>query len=48
MKNYMNRQFASNAPAVTIIIRLLVGSVFFSEGIQKFVLPQDLGVGRFI
>lgn len=48
MKNLMSRLLASNAPAATIIIRLLVGLVFLSEGIQKFVLPQDLGIGRFI
>jgi putative oxidoreductase len=35
-----------NSPA-TAIIRLLVGWVFLVEGILKFVLPQDLGVGRF-
>jgi uncharacterized membrane protein YphA (DoxX/SURF4 family) len=26
---------------------LIVGAVFFSEGIQKFLFPNDLGVGRF-
>ncbi len=25
----------------------MVGLVFLSEGIQKFLFPQDLGVGRF-
>jgi putative oxidoreductase len=30
-----------------IIIRLLVGLVFLSEGIQKFLFPAALGVGRF-
>ena len=38
---------ASSAPAATILIRILVGSVFFSEGIQKFLFPDALGVGRF-
>jgi len=32
----------------TILIRLLVGAVFLSEGIQKFLFPDALGVGRFI
>ncbi len=32
----------------TILIRLLVGTVFLSEGIQKFIFPEVLGVGRFI
>lgn len=30
-----------------MIIRLLVGWVFLAEGILKFVLPEELGVGRF-
>lgn len=30
-----------------ILIRLLVGSVFVSEGIQKFLFPADIGAGRF-
>tara|TARA_R110002033_G_scaffold159194_2_gene195497 strand:+ start:355 stop:822 length:468 start_codon:yes stop_codon:yes gene_type:complete len=31
----------------TIIIRLMVGVVFLSEGIQKFLFPTIRGVGRF-
>jgi len=31
-----------------IIIRLLVGFVFISEGIQKFLFPGTMGVGRFV
>lgn len=30
-----------------ILIRILVGWVFISEGIQKFLFPDTLGVGRF-
>ena len=30
-----------------ILIRILVGWVFVSEGIQKFLFPTALGVGRF-
>ena len=37
---------ARGAPA-NAIVRVLVGLVFFSEGIQKFLLPDVLGVGRF-
>ncbi len=37
----------SNAPASVILIRVMVGWVFFSEGIQKFLYPAALGVGRF-
>jgi putative oxidoreductase len=39
--------FESNAPAATVLVRLLVGGVFLSEGIQKFLFPAALGVGRF-
>lgn len=31
----------------TILVRLIVGAVFFSEGIQKFLFPDTLGAGRF-
>ncbi len=30
-----------------ILIRLIVGAVFLSEGIQKFLFPDKLGAGRF-
>ncbi len=39
--------FATHAPKATILIRLLVGAVFLSEGIQKFLYPALLGAGRF-
>ncbi len=31
-----------------VLIRILVGWVFVSEGIQKFLFPAQLGVGRFV
>jgi len=37
----------SHAPAAVVLVRLLVGLVFLSEGIQKFLFPEALGVGRF-
>jgi putative oxidoreductase len=37
----------SRAPAAVLLVRLLVGAVFLSEGIQKFLFPAALGVGRF-
>jgi uncharacterized membrane protein YphA (DoxX/SURF4 family) len=43
----MRRLLATNAPAVVIIIRLMVGAVFLSEGTQKFLFPADVGAGRF-
>jgi uncharacterized membrane protein YphA (DoxX/SURF4 family) len=39
---------SSTAPATTLLVRLLVGGVFLSEGIQKFLFPDELGVGRFL
>lgn len=38
----------ADAPAAVVLIRLLVGMVFLSEGIQKFLFPEALGVGRFV
>jgi putative oxidoreductase len=38
---------ASNASAAVILIRLIVGGMFLSEGVQKFLFPAELGVGRF-
>ncbi len=31
----------------TILIRVLIGAVFLSEGIQKFLFPDIVGAGRF-
>jgi putative oxidoreductase len=38
---------ASDAPAAVILVRLIVGAVFLSEGIQKFLFPAAQGAGRF-
>jgi putative oxidoreductase len=38
----------THAPAAIILLRLMVGGVFLSEGVQKFVFPEQLGVGRFV
>jgi putative oxidoreductase len=37
----------TRSPAATILIRLLVGAVFFEEGIQKFLFADLMGAGRF-
>ncbi len=42
------RIFTTSAPASVILIRLVVGGVFLSEGIQKFLYPDENGVGRFV
>lgn len=39
--------FATSAPAVTVLIRVAVGGVCLSEGIQKFLFSAQLGAGRF-
>jgi uncharacterized membrane protein YphA (DoxX/SURF4 family) len=41
------RSIESDAPGAIMFIRVLVGGVFLSEGIQKFIFPDTLGVGRF-
>jgi putative oxidoreductase len=44
---WRNWLFEGTAQASVILVRLLVGWVFFSEGVQKFLFPAALGVGRF-
>ena len=39
---------ATEAGAAALLVRLLAGGVFLSEGIQKFLYPLELGTGRFI
>ncbi len=46
--SFGGKSISTNAPRSVILIRLSVGAVFLSEGIQKFLFPNDLGVGRFI
>lgn len=46
--SFYQRTLISTAPKATLIIRLLVGFVFLSEGIQKFLFPATLGAGRFL
>jgi putative oxidoreductase len=43
---FQNISKTDNA-ASTIFIRLMVGAVFLSEGIQKFLFADQSGVGRF-
>ena len=42
------RIFTSSAPPAVIVVRVLVAAVFISEGLQKFLFPGALGVGRFV
>jgi putative oxidoreductase len=42
-----NRVMRAQSPRAVVLIRVMVGAVFLSEGIQKFVFPDRLGAGRF-
>jgi uncharacterized membrane protein YphA (DoxX/SURF4 family) len=39
--------FDARGPRATVLLRAVVGIIFVSEGIQKFLFPDELGVGRF-
>jgi uncharacterized membrane protein YphA (DoxX/SURF4 family) len=39
---------ANRTAKAILLIRVLVGWVFLSEGVQKFLFPDSLGVGRFV
>jgi uncharacterized membrane protein YphA (DoxX/SURF4 family) len=41
----LNLQSSTSA---AVLIRVIVGYVFFVEGIQKYLYPDTLGIGRFI
>ena len=43
MKNLLQ----TSAPGAVILIRIIVGGVFLSEGVQKFLYPAENGAGRF-
>ena len=43
----LKRLAATHAPAAVILVRLMVGAVFLSEGVQKFLFPAEVGAGRF-
>lgn len=42
-----HKLFNTDNSKTTILIRLMVGVVFLSEGIQKFLFAETLGAGRF-
>jgi putative oxidoreductase len=42
------KMLRSNAPAATVVIRLLVGGVFLLEGVKKFLFVDQWGAGRFV
>ena len=44
----MKKIFSTANIYTPLLIRLMVGTVFLSEGIQKFLFQDQLGIGRFI
>jgi putative oxidoreductase len=48
MDEFSNPLWAARVSNALLLIRILVGWVFVSEGIQKFLFPAQLGVGRFL
>lgn len=44
---FWRKLMTTQAPAAVVLIRLMVGLVFLSEGIQKFLFPEAVGAGRF-
>ena len=44
----MKKIVSTQTPRAAILVRCIVGGVFLSEGIQKFLFPVELGVGRFM
>ena len=45
MRMYFSIVRTDNTP--TLLCRLAVGLIFFSEGLQKYITPDATGVGRF-
>ena len=43
----IQKMLKTDAAISTIIIRLMAGAVFLSEGLQKFLFPAVRGAGRF-
>ncbi len=47
MRDFESPRWPARVASALLLIRILVGWVFVSEGIQKFLYPAQLGVGRF-
>ena len=43
----MSKSLCTTAPPATLLVRLSVGAVFLSEGMQKFLFADAQGAGRF-
>jgi len=47
-KSYKTRVVNTVSDNRAILIRIIVGLIFLTEGMQKFILPELLGTGRFL
>ena len=45
--DFRRKLLATGAPASAVLVRLAVGAVFLSEGVQKFLFPSELGADPF-
>ncbi len=45
--NLLHKLTSGTGPRAVLFIRLMVGAVFLSEGLQKFLFPAEVGAGRF-
>jgi uncharacterized membrane protein YphA (DoxX/SURF4 family) len=43
----MKNKIFNTSSAPTLIPRLIIGLIFLSEGLQKFITPETVGAGRF-
>jgi len=48
IKKWFNRVFETENNNRALLIRLIVGLIFLTEGIQKYLFPELLGTGRFL
>jgi uncharacterized membrane protein YphA (DoxX/SURF4 family) len=46
MLDKLKKLMTTRAPAAVVLVRISVGWIFLSEGIQKFLYPEALGVVR--
>jgi putative oxidoreductase len=47
-RNSTQKLLAPSPPRAVLLVRLAIAFVFVTEGIQKFLYPEALGVGRFL
>ncbi|MDQ3798026.1 MAG: hypothetical protein M3384_01115 [Acidobacteriota bacterium] len=44
--NLFDKITTTTAPTSIVLIRLMVGAFFLSEGIRKFLFPAEIGAGN--